>query len=453
MRVRGHSHYFGVVTIRRPAQTRTPALSTTGSVRRKRDSVFFRRKNVSQTRSQVFVLCSAHCQHPVIERHDPGRAGRPGFNFGNGGIATITGPTGAAYSGAIYNGKIYLAGLGGGQTVARFNSDGSVDTTFDGDGFARIVLGSSFSLDVVVQSDGKAIAVGEAYDGEGDASFSVVRFNTDGSLDTSFDGDGIVKTDIYPSGHDTARAVAVQPDGKIVVVGGVGPDPYHPAIARYNSNGSLDTSFDGEADGIVEVNIGSEAAFASEVVIQPDNKILVVGPTKNVGANSDLFVVRLNTDGSLDSSFGSGGMAIMGLNSEQIHHFHSLALQDDGKIVVAGKQKVSGIDSIIVLRYQSNGVLDSGFGSGGMVATDVGSITSDRTGIAIQTDGKILASGQGNGNGVVLRYLPNGSLDSEFGNGGIATIAGSFLNNLALQPDGDIVAIGHLCRRVDGGPS
>ncbi|MCB8950811.1 MAG: hypothetical protein H6650_02235 [Ardenticatenales bacterium] len=150
----------------------------------------------------------------------------------------------------------------------------------------------SFSLDVAVQSDGKAIAVGEAYDGEGDASFSVVRFNTDGSLDTSFDGDGIVKTDIAPTMHDTARAVAVQSDGKIVVVGGCCNNPYHLAITRYNSNGSLDTSFDG--DGIVEVNIGSEVAFASDVLIQPDNKIVVVGPTKNSGAFSDLFVARLH---------------------------------------------------------------------------------------------------------------------------------------------------------------
>ncbi|MCB8950810.1 MAG: right-handed parallel beta-helix repeat-containing protein [Ardenticatenales bacterium] len=119
-----------------------------------------------------------------------------------------------------------------------------------------------------------------------------------------------------------------------------------------------------------------------------------------------------------------------------------MALQDDGKIVVAGKKNISGNDSLIVLRYQSNGVLDGSFGSGGIVTTDIGLFPVDRTGVAVQADGNILVTGR-SGSGIILRYLPDGSLDSEFGSSGIATIPSNYINDVILQPDGNIVAIGY----------
>ncbi len=188
--------------------------------------------------------------------------------------------------------------------LLRYNTDGSLDTTFDGDGIVTTDFGDSDDLvySMMVQGDGKILVAGSS-----DMDFALVRYNPDGTLDTSFSGDGKITTDISGSGsYDQARSVAVQADGKILLAGSYSLTDtnyynalYHYAIVRYNSDGSLDTTFDG--DGIVTTDLNGDGE-AYHVVTQSDGKILIVGAT-----DGNFAMVRYNIDGSLDASFGHGG--------------------------------------------------------------------------------------------------------------------------------------------------
>lgn len=181
--------------------------------------------------------------------------------------------------------------------------DGSLDNTFDSDGIVTTSINAlkDFGRGLAIQSDGKIIVAGYSYTGTRDV-FAIVRYNTDGSLDTTFDGDGKVTTPIGTSGN-RSHAVVIQNDGKIVTAGyswnGTSNDF---ALIRYNSNGSLDTTFD--SDGIITVGFGSttnDRAFS--VALQSDNKIIVAGyNTSLLGSNRDFALVRLDTNGSLDVS-------------------------------------------------------------------------------------------------------------------------------------------------------
>ena len=230
-----------------------------------------------------------------------------------------------------------------------------------------------------------------------------------GDLDTSFDTDGKVTTAIG-SGLDAATSIALQSDGKIVVAGQSvigGNDDF--AVVRYNTDGSLDTSFG--TDGKVTTAIGAGSDAASSIALQSDGKIVVAGYSV-IGGIKNFAVVRYNTNGSLDTSFGTGGKVTTAIgNGGDIAY--SIALQSDGKIVVAGYSLIAEFGDFSVVRYNTNGSLDTSFGTGGKVTTAIGAGNDFANSMALQSDGKIVVVGYyDNGDNldfVVVRYIASDS--------------------------------------------
>jgi len=217
-----------------------------------------------------------------------------------------------------------------------YGQAGALDTSFGGTGKVATALsssGHSYGTATAIQSDGKILASGYTYFGN-DVDFAVSRYNADGSLDLTFDQDGTVTTDIGDI-NDFCYSIAIQNDGKIVLVGGT-ENFSKIAVVRYNSNGSLDTTFD--LDGILIVTLPSISAQGFAAVIQSDDKILIAAQSFN-GANADFSVVRINSDGSFDSTFDSDGIAIIDLIGDDL--LYAMSLQTDGKIVVAGTSSMN----------------------------------------------------------------------------------------------------------------
>jgi len=235
----------------------------------------------------------------------------PSFSVGDGIVTTPIG-SGRDDDASVTvqaDGKILVTGYswnGGSYAFAltRYNTDGSLDTSFDGDGKVTTVMGScdDYGNSVTVQADGKILVAGSSYNGS-NYDFTLIRYNADGSLDNSFDSDGIVISTGVDSSNDSGTSVAVQADGKILLAGFIGfnwnDGTFDFAWTRYNADGSLDTSFDG--DGIVTTAVGLNDAAVS-VTVQADGKILLAGSSSN-GIDNDFAVVRYNADGSLDTSF------------------------------------------------------------------------------------------------------------------------------------------------------
>jgi uncharacterized delta-60 repeat protein len=331
------------------------------------------------------------------------------------------------------DGKIVAAGSTGDGSnykfaVARYNADGSLDTSFDGDGKVTTSFGDrGLANGVAVGADGKIVAAGTSGPWWR-SSVAAARYNADGSLDTTFNGTGQVIT-VFSSGEGDGRSVAVQADGKIVIAGdsnsfGAG-HPHNFGLIRYNANGSLDTSFNGT--GMVTTNFGA-LDTALSVAVQADGKIVAGGYSWAYGP-SDFAVARYNADGSLDTSFDGDGKVTTDFGSSDWGA--SVALQADGKIVVVGGTTVSaGPASFALARYNADGSLDTSFGGTGKVTTEfVAFPYSGAYSVALQADGKIVAAGYTSdgisNNFAVARYgtpaIPVG-LEIEPGN---ATYTGS----------------------------
>jgi len=272
---------------------------------------------------------------------------------------------------------------------------------------------------------------------------STASFGQPGSLDGDFDADGKVITSIA-GGHNFANAVAIQPDGKIVVAGSSSDKIM---LARYYPDGSLDNSFG--QDGIVTTEITTED-YASSVVMQPDGKIIVTG-----GAFESICVVRYNLDGSLDSSFGSGGIVINRIG--EFASGNSVVLQADGKILIGGDALFGSDKNFVILRYNINGMLDNTFSFDGTVTTDFNGREDMARSIRVQTDGKIVVAGRSgdltiheDSDFAAARFNTDGTLDNSFGTNGKVTT--DFLGDydygtsMVLQPDGKILIAGGLIR-------
>jgi uncharacterized delta-60 repeat protein len=325
--------------------------------------------------------------------------------------------------------------------------------------------------DLAVQPDGKIVAVGTASPGTFHDFFGVARYNADGRLDISFGTVGEVVTDFGPF-EDVAEAVAVQPDGKIVVAGTTfGEDPPtgidRPsdfALARYNADGSLDTSFG--TGGKVTTDVFGSRDLAGDMLIQPDGKIVVVG------SSNGITVARYNSNGSPDTTFGSpfGFVRVtLGGSINTVDRAHAVALQSDGKIVIAGqtKEPSSNFSRFTLARFNANGTLDSGFDGDGFAVVDFsaeGSVLDSAVGVAVRPDGKIVACGFAGGitqpgfvssapAAALARLKPDGSPDPTFGGGDGKVLTQEFLGSLfsatdlALQPDGRIVVAGAAINR------
>ena len=225
-------------------------------------------------------------------------------------------------------------------------SAGALDLPFGADGMVTTPIGpgGDFASSMAIQADGKIVAAGYSWNGS-DYDFALVRYNADGSLDTNFDGDGKLATD-FGSSNDAAISVAIQADGKIVA-GGYSQNAITSdfALARYNADGSLDTSFD--SDGMLTTNFGSSNDAAISVAIQADGKIVAAGHSY-IGGNGYFALTRYNPDGSLDTSFDGDGMLTTDFGSSD-DVAYSVAIQADGKIVVAGSSNIGGNDLAIRL--------------------------------------------------------------------------------------------------------
>lgn len=285
--------------------------------------------------------------------------------------------------------------------VVRYNTDGSLDTTFNITGKVTTAIGTGDdqAMAVAIQSDDKIVVAGHTFNGA-DYDFAVVRYNTNGSLDTTFNTTGKVTTAIGAS-DDKVSAVAIQSDGKIVAAGWIfnGGADFDFAVVRYNPDGSLDTTFD--TDGKVTTAIGTGDDQAAAVAIQSDGKIVVAGHAFN-GANYDFAVVRYNPDGSLDTTFNTNGKVSTAIEASN-EAAYAVAIQSNGKIVAAGFSSNGPDDDFAVVRYNTNGGLDTTFNGTGKVTTAIGTSDEDANAAAIQSDGKIVAAG----------YTLNGS-DSDF---------------------------------------
>jgi uncharacterized delta-60 repeat protein len=332
--------------------------------------------------------------------------------------------------------------------LARYNTDGSLDIAFDGDGkvTSDFAGGPDQAFGVAIQGDGKIVAAGFARAVSGTNVFALARYNTDGSLDTAFDGDGRVTTD-FPGNNDVGNEVVIQGDGKIVVVGVAfvsGTSDF--ALARYNTDGSLDATFDG--DGKVSTDFAGNADQALGVSIQGDGKIVAAGVSA-VSGNNDFAVARYNTDGSLDSTFDGDGKVTTDF-AGNFDRTYGVAIQGNGRIVAAGQAFVSGTSDFALARYNTDGSLDTTFDADGKVTTDFGGSPDEALAMAIQGDGKIVAAGRAfvsaTDDFALARYNANGSLDTIFsGDGKVTTdFAGGHDNARAvhIQANGRIVAAG-----------
>ncbi len=397
--------------------------------------------------------------------------------FGTGGLVTTDfGGDGDVARAVVLqaHGKIVVAGEAYGAStyldfaLARYNADGSPDPTFGSGGRVTTNFGG-FSMDrlyavaIYPLSDplngGKIVAAGST-DLNGRHDFALARYNADGSLDPTFGTGGKVITDFSGDG-DYAHAVTLQSDGKIVVAGettsGTGNHDF--GLARYNADGSLDPTFG--TGGKVTTDFFRDVDSASGLALQADGKIMVAGFASRPLAytsTSDFALARYDTSGNLDATFGSGGKVTTDFGSTTAWaKANSLALQIDGKIVLAGSAYGGRTQrsDFALTRYNPNGSLDSTFGKRGKVTTDFGSAEDSGSGVGLQTVGgqlKIVVAGStwnssGSQDFALARYNANGSLDAGFGNGGkVTTDIGTShqaATDVAIQADGKIVAAGN----------
>ena len=355
--------------------------------------------------------------------------------------------------------------------VARFNPNGDPDSTFgDYGSLLETFPGSSgeSGYSMVLQPDGKIVVAGMSSKLSGYFGFGLVRLNTNGTVDTSFNQNGFVRN--YPGGEngaeDWCNSLLIQPDGKLVAVGQSNDGLMHFAFTaeRVNSDGTIDSSFG--KNGFVRIYInGSQnnGDYAYSSALQSDGKIILVGASWSAStlAGNAFGVARLNVDGSPDSSFGTNGSVSTFIYGSTANSFqpensaNSVGIQSDGKIVVGGyiKDSVSRYHFAIA-RYNTNGTLDNSFGSnGGTITTHIfgsdGSFDCANS-LVIQPDGKILMAGTSSGSYAAARYNTNGSLDNSFGSNGTLQFqingsagGGDEVSSIALQQDGKIVLGGY----------
>jgi uncharacterized delta-60 repeat protein len=394
--------------------------------------------------------------------------------FGTGGLVI----EGDASSGVLKahavavqgDGAIVVAGEKDGDfLVRRYLADGTPDGTFGTGGEATADFGTSGDIasDVGFFQDGpdwKIVVAGST----GAGNMAVARFLPDGALDTGFDSDGLVTIDF--GGTEGAEAMAIQPDGRVVVVGGSTGPGAAVRVARLDTDGSLDATFSG--DGLVTTALPAVCGFCLSfndrgydvALFQegPDLKIVVVGEEVFAGSGSSFALIRYMPDGNLDTSFGGTGIVTTFPTPTNLSRLLGVAIQADGAVVAAGMKSPLNYDSAVA-RYLSTGVLDTTFAGGsGIFSTDATLGAMFPAGydqlddLVLQADGSIVAVGYGRSGAandtIVLRVLTGGALDPTFGSGGIVTTPVSIeddrARSVALQADGAIVVAGFIQNTV-----
>jgi uncharacterized delta-60 repeat protein len=343
--------------------------------------------------------------------------------------------------------------------VARYNANGTLDLTFGVGGKVQTDFPglAAVASSVVIQPDGKIVVAGGAFPlftFLGD--FKVVRYNPNGSLDSSFGQGGIVTT-TFPGLGSYAFAVALQPEGKIIAAGTdfvnfIPEDSSDTdfALARYNPDGTADTTFDGDGQVTTDFDGFNDDAFS--ILVQPDGKLITVGSAKNPANFYDFAAARYLSNGTLDTTFGVAGKVRTDFGDHNFDQARSAGLQLDGKIVAAGFAISQNglVQNFAVARYTANRVLDAGFGLGGLTQIDFGSCCQSANKVLLQRDGKIITIGYANTEGpdsdfLLARLTSTGALDLTFGVAGKVRTSFGDLNggaNGAAFQRGKIVAVG-----------
>jgi len=389
----------------------------------------------------VFVsIAYFACLLLLIGVATPGESSGSGFNPPAGFILYKSTPKNSEWGRAVAiqpDGKIVVMGVSyNGKKhhilVMRFNSDGTRDNTFGVGGvfiYGEKSKGNNYGSGVALQPDGKIVVVGDSYYDKS-REVLVLRCNSDGSLDNTFGKGGVVTYNRSQTkeNKDLSFGVMLQSDARIVVVGSThNGKNYEPMILRYNSDGSLDSSF-GKGGVVTYKGLSDANGWGRAVAIQPDGRIVMVGVSYTT-KKCDVVTVRYNADGSLDKGFGEGGVALSTCPPGGRDWGRSIAIQRDGKIIVAGNTRLRENTNILLLRYNANGKPDTSFGMGG-VASYQSMVKKGNWGqaVALLTGGKILIVGNSlsgpKKEAYIARCNSDGTMDRSFGKEGFVLANG-----------------------------
>ena len=371
----------------------------------------------------------------LATHHDVG-----GLAIQGDGKILIAGPTGTT-------------SLDSSLTVLRYLPGGTLDATF-GSGGVVIHKLSPNGFDIVqgmTLLPSGSFVVGHQGEGEpGFYDFSLVRLNSAGAVDGSFGISGIANVNFFDQFSSvTGDDVVVANDDKILVAGTRSSARSGNAIAitRYGANGSLDLTFDGDGRRIIEPPVWYLPLLEGALLAQPDGKVIVAGSQHNLSNDLDIYLQRLLPDGTTDPGFGTAGVTVVSAGAVQ-ERVNCAVLQPDGKILVGASQQIGGKLSEVVARFLKNGQIDANFGTGGFVSL-VGGTTGHTFiyNLAVQTDGKIVAVGRidstSSANAAIFRLDASGVLDPSFDGDGILTADFAYeYTDIAVQPDGKLLASG-----------
>jgi uncharacterized delta-60 repeat protein len=312
-------------------------------------------------------------------------------------------------------------------SLVRVKTDGTLDTSFGGTGSVKVAvgLGNDFAKAAIQQADGKLVAVGQSYNTvTKNDDFSIVRLKANGTLDTSFSDDGKAVFDIASNGNDVATTVVQQSDGKILMAGysvrstaSVITSYHDLSLVRLNANGTLDTTFD--VDGKLKLDVAGSNDYGTRLAVQTDSKILLAGYSYNFNYNADgvaasksndFSVVRLNANGSLDTKFSTDGKAVVDVGSHSNDQLTGMVLLSDGKILLSGTSTTGRSTDFALVKLNANGSLDTSFSGDGKALFDVTGGVDTASTVTVQSDGKILIAGTS-----MIRLNADGTLDTTFG--------------------------------------
>lgn len=362
------------------------------------------------------------------------------YNFG---MATVVQP----------DGKIIVAGYAGTPAtykaaVVRYNTDGTLDDTFGDAGKLTIPVGSakSYATDVVLQDDGKIVLGARTYDNVA-GDFALIRLNENGTFDNSFGNNGIVIAST--GGSDVSTSILIADDGKILLAGDSDGDF---SVAKFNADGTLDTSFG--ANGWSITIFDDSSSFIQQIAFQNDGKIVMGGFAVNSVGRYQMAAARINADGTLDNSFGNNGKVFFNFGVDQ-DFATAVAIQSDGKIVLGGHTYITSNPRLsydfAVVRLNTNGDFDTTYGDNGVATAQIVNEANYTNGMIIQEDDKIVLAGRTvklfDYDLAMLRFDTEGNLDTTFGNDGkVSTDVDGREDHgyaIALQPDNKIILTGY----------
>ncbi|MGI0484176.1 FG-GAP-like repeat-containing protein [Pantanalinema rosaneae CENA516] len=386
---------------------------------------------------------------------DPNTTLNGTVDFGAGSTSVSTSTVVAASGKIVVGGYVTLSGSTTSDfTLVRYNVDRSIDTTFGIGG--KIVAdfgGDDKGYSVAVDAQGRIFIAGSTIAG-GKTSFALMCYKADGTLDTTFGAGGKLITDFNSSDDNKGYSLQIDASGRLLIAGSaLISGKRDVAVVRYTATGILDTSFG--SGGKVTTDCGGDDDEAKSITIDSSGRIVVAG-TAVINGKRDFTVIRYTADGSLDTSFGVGGKVTTDCGGDD-DEGKSLKIDVSGNILVAGTAVINGQRDFTIVRYKADGSLDTSFGTGGKVTIDCGGDDDART-MTIDSSGKILIGGSlkinGSTDSVIIRLNANGSLDTSFGVNGklIKDYGGNDeINSITLDASGQLVLAGVTYNTGNGG--